>query len=95
MAELPLAIGTNIRFNEAFLARQSDLESRRYRGRVGVVSGYRAGANEPIVEFTKFGLFKAHKLFEVQLKWIEVLVEPAAESSIPSSSVITNRDAAS
>ncbi len=67
-----LEVGTKVKFKEAFLARHSESE-RRFQGRVGEVTGYRAGANEPIVVFPKDGRRKEVKLFEVCLNRIEIV----------------------
>jgi len=62
-AKLPA--GTSVRWASDYLARLAPLEQKRMAGRVGVVSGYRAGAREPIVDFPAAGRRKAVRLFEV------------------------------
>ena len=70
-----LAVGTKVRFVDSFLARLTEKEAARLRGRVGTVTGYRMGANEPIVLFEKVGRRPELKLFEVDLRRIEVVEE--------------------
>jgi hypothetical protein len=69
---LPFPKNTEVRFSAAYLAKCTDSEARRLRGRVGVVTGYRAGASLPIVEFARAGRFPALKLFEVPVARLEV-----------------------
>lgn len=68
-------IGTKVRFVESFLGRLTEKEAARLRGRVGTVTGYRMGADEPIVLFEKAGRRPELKLFEVNLRRIEVVTE--------------------
>jgi|JI10StandDraft_1071094.scaffolds.fasta_scaffold100310_2 hypothetical protein len=70
-----LAVGTKVRFVDSFLARLTEKEEARLRGRVGTVTGYRMGANERIVLFEKVGRRPELKLFEVDLRRIEVVEE--------------------
>ena len=70
-----LAVGTKVRFVDSFLARLTEKEEARLRGRVGTVTGYRMGANEPIVLFEKVVRRPELKLFEVDLRRIEVVEE--------------------
>lgn len=68
-----LAVGTKVRFLESFLGRLSEKDAARLRGRVGTVTGYRMGSDEPIVLFAKAGRRTELKLFEVDLRRIEVV----------------------
>lgn len=68
-----LAIGTVVRFSDEWLARCTPDEVRRYKERSGVVSGYRAGANDPIVTFAKDGRRPEQKLFEVRANSLVVV----------------------
>lgn len=68
--------GQKVRFTEEWLSRCTAEEQRRMRGRIGQVDGYRAGANEPIVFFPKFGRFKELRLFEVNPRHLERLANP-------------------
>ena len=70
-----LAVGTKVRVVDSFLARLTEKEAARLRGRVGTVTGYRMGANEPIVLFEKVVRRPELKLFEVDLRRIEVVEE--------------------
>lgn len=72
---MTLAVGTKVRFVQAFLDRLTPKESARLRGRVGVVSGYRLGAKEPTVVFERDGRRPELKLFEVQLSRLETVDE--------------------
>lgn len=80
MAEMPLdrsnlrafAVGTSVRFKADYLAQRPDAE-KRFLGRAGVVTGYRLGAADPIVEFPRDGRRKEVKLFEVPSSGLEVV----------------------
>lgn len=73
-----LATGTRVRFTEDYLARSSEAFARRYRGRVGQVTGYRLGAIYPIVLFPKDGRRPEQKLFEVSTRALEICGDSAA-----------------
>ncbi|MEX3984183.1 hypothetical protein AB4Y45_35090 [Paraburkholderia sp. EG287A] len=70
---LPFAKETLVRFTDAYLLKCHEAEARRLRGRVGMVTNYRGGAVDPIVEFPRAGRFPALKLFEVRAANLEVV----------------------
>lgn len=72
-AQHPLAINTRVRFTEKWLAKSTPEEVKRYRNRVGIITGYRMGATEPIVTFPKVGRYKEQRFFEVPLQRLEVV----------------------
>lgn len=59
----------------SWLSRLSPTEARRYQGRIGVVTGYRLGADQPIVTFAKDGRRKEQKLFEVRISSLEIVCD--------------------
>lgn len=65
------AVGTPVCFKPAYLVARPDL-AKRVEGRVGMVTGYRLGAAEPIVHFPRAGRRKELKLFEVPNSALEV-----------------------
>lgn len=71
-----LPTGQKVRFSDEWLAKCPEADQRKYRGRIGEVFGYRAGAREPIILFPKAGRFKEVKLFEVDLCRLELLPTP-------------------
>lgn len=77
--EKALPVGTEVRFTEKWLTAIGEKETKRYKDRNGVVSGYRMQAEGrvplPIVTFPKMGRYKEERLFEVPWKRLE-LVEP-------------------
>lgn len=62
-----------VRFRDDYLINTPD-QSKRYAGRIGVVSGFRAGACDPIVIFPKVGRKREEKLFEVFSAYLEKVV---------------------
>lgn len=72
-AHHPIAINTKVKFTDEWLARSQPEEAKRFRDRVGIVTGYRMGASEPIVFFPKAGRFKEQRLFEVAVRKLEVV----------------------
>jgi hypothetical protein len=72
-AHHPIAINTRVKFTDEWLARSQPEEAKRFRNRVGIVTGYRMGASEPIVFFPKSGRFKEQRLFEVAVRKLEVV----------------------
>lgn len=64
-------VGASVRLSEQALASRSPVEAKRYAGRMGVVSGYRMGACDPIVEFPQQGRRKALKVFELRTTDLE------------------------
>jgi hypothetical protein len=72
-----LAVGLKVRFTSAWLAKLSEVEARRYHNRIGVIHGYRLGADSPIVLFPKEGRRIEQKLFEVDVCTLEIV--PSAD----------------
>jgi ribosomal protein L21E len=70
---MKLERGTQVRFTADALARKGPDETRRYAGRTGEVTGYRMGADAPIVTFPQAGRRKEVRLFEVNPRDLEVL----------------------
>lgn len=67
--------GTKVRFSESKVNRMDDRDQRRFRGQVGVITGYQAQRNPqpfPTVVFPKFGRFKEEKIFGIPWKDIEL-----------------------
>lgn len=67
--------GTEVRYTERRLSRMDERDQRRFRGQVGVVTGYRVQTKElpdPIVVFPKFGRFKEEKIFELPMRDLEL-----------------------
>lgn len=67
--------GTEVRYTEHRLNRMDERDQRRFRGQVGVVTGYRGQVQDlpdPIVVFPKFGRFKEEKVFELPLRDLEL-----------------------
>jgi len=64
-------VGASVQLTEQALARRPPLEAKRYAGRTGVVSGYRMGACDPIVDFPQQGRRKALKVFELRTTDLE------------------------
>ena len=73
-----LAKGTQVRVSDEWLAKLGPQEARRYEGRLGIVEGYRLGADNPIVLFPKDGRRKELKLFEFDSRRLVVVVEPTS-----------------
>lgn len=65
-------VNQSVRFNDQHLQRHPDA-AKRFAGRVGVVTGYRQAAGDPIVVFPKDGRRKEQKLFEVPSSALEAL----------------------
>jgi hypothetical protein len=72
-ARRKFTIGARVRFSEVALTRKTPAEAKRLTGRVGTVTGYRAGAADPIVDFSQEGRRKALRLFEVSSNHLEIL----------------------
>ena len=68
-------VGARVQLSQQALARRSPVEVKRYTGREGVVSGYRMGACDPIVEFPQQGRRKALKVFELRTTDLERVSE--------------------
>lgn len=68
-----LKIGTKVRFTEDWLSKSDPKYAQRFRGRIGVVHGYRAGSTQPIVVFPKDGRKSERKLFEVDTRRLEIV----------------------
>lgn len=67
--------GTEVRYTEFRLSRMGDRDQKRFRGQIGVVTGYRGQIKDlpdPIVVFPKFGRFKEEKIFELPFKDLEI-----------------------
>lgn len=71
--DLPIAVGTRVRYSKAWLNSQSAQDVKRYQDRTGTVSGYRMGAAYPIVTFPKNGRLKEQKHYEVNPQDLEIL----------------------
>lgn len=56
-------VGDKVRYKADYLARNPDL-FKRFNGRIGVVTNFRAGAADPVVEFAAQGRRKSIKIFE-------------------------------
>ena len=76
-----LPVGTHVRMNPRVLAREPQAFQKRMADRVGVVTGYRMGAKEPIVSFPAVGRRKALKLFEVSCKRLQAVTPGRAETA--------------
>ena len=72
-AHRKFTVGVRVRFSEVALTRKEPTEAKRLAGRVGTVTGYRAGAADPIVDFPQEGRRKALRLFEVSSNHLEIL----------------------
>lgn len=71
-------VGTKVQFSERYLARGGEKEIRKYKGRVGEITGYR-GQREfagyvplPTVVFPKMGRYKEEKIFEPQWRDLDL-----------------------
>lgn len=67
--------GTQVRYTEYRLSRMDERNQKRFRGQIGVVTGYRGQIGElpdPIVVFPKFGRFKEEKIFELPCRDLEL-----------------------
>ena len=71
-----VAMESRVRFTAAALERMGEVQRRRLTDRVGVVIGYRMGAQDPIVEFPRAGRRKELRLFEVDTRQLEVISGP-------------------
>lgn len=71
-----LPIGTKVVFGKDWLEKMGGDTLRRYKGREGVIAGYRGQTGpdvpEPIVDFPKHGRLKSERLFEVQWSRLEL-----------------------
>lgn len=73
-----LPVGTKVQFTELYLARGGEKEIRKYKGRVGVITGYRGQREfagyvpQPTVLFPKMGRYKEEKIFEPQWRDLEL-----------------------
>jgi ribosomal protein L21E len=65
-------VGDAVRFTAPYLSARPD-DEKRFSGRVGKVTGYRMGAEHPIVDFPKDGRRKEQKLFEVNSSDLELV----------------------
>lgn len=70
----PFEIGTKVRFTQAYLASSSENHRQRFQDRTGAIHGYRMGANDPTVVFLREGRRHEVKLFEIQKKYLEVVL---------------------
>lgn len=68
-----LPVGTKVQLLPSFLSRCSEAEQKRMRGRIGEVTGYRMGAEAPIVDFPASGRRKALRWFEVNPASLQAL----------------------
>jgi hypothetical protein len=74
-ANLPVIVGTKVRFRESALSRMEPKLRKRLTNRVGEVTGYRTGANAPIVHFARIGKFQQFLLCDVDVGSLELLNE--------------------
>lgn len=71
--------GTKVRYTEERVSRMDDRDQKRFKGQIGVVTGYRGQIQDPpfpIVVFPKFGRFKEEKIFELPWRDLELAQEP-------------------
>lgn len=73
-------VGDRVRYTVDHLARNPDM-FKRFDGRIGVVSSFRLGACDPVVEFPAAGRRKAIKLLEVTSRNLELAPETNATPS--------------
>ena len=66
------AKGELVRFTAEAIDRMEPVASRRFSGRTGVVSGYRLGATDPIVDFEKDGRRPSVRLISVRTRDLEL-----------------------
>lgn len=71
-SERVFKVGQKVRFTDEFLVCHPDRE-KLFSGRTGVVTGYRLGSTEPIVEFPRDGRRKEQKLFEVSASALQAV----------------------
>ena len=76
-----LPVGTHVRMNPRTLAKEPQAYQKRLADRIGVVTGYRMGAREPIVSFPAMGRRKELRLFEVSRKQLQVVAPSRAEAA--------------
>jgi hypothetical protein len=75
--------GDFVQYTSDALARMPAEEQRRFKGRTGQVAGYRMAANEPYVDFPRFGRFKEVRFYELDSRLLELATpEPAAPSKL-------------
>ncbi|WP_274644009.1 hypothetical protein [Pseudomonas serbica] len=73
-----LPVGTKVQFTERYLVRGGEKQIRKYKGRVGEITGYRGQrefpghVKQPTVVFPKMGRYKEEKIFEPQWKDLEL-----------------------
>jgi hypothetical protein len=69
-----------VQYTAEALRRMPPEEQRRFTGRIGQVAGYRGGANDPIVDFPRFGRFKEVRFYELDSRLLEK-AKPATDVS--------------
>lgn len=76
----PLPTETEVKYTSAFLERLGEMQTKRFVGRVGRITGYRMQSGEavprPIVVFPRHGRRPEIRLFEVPWDRLE-LANPA------------------
>lgn len=71
----PIAVGTKVRFRDSALAPMEPKLRKRLINRVGEVTGYRKGAEGPLVHFPPIGRFHQFLLCNVEVAKLDLISE--------------------